>query len=128
MRAILVYPWRCLWRGFVHSTRRTPARRMTLQFLHSGLIDALTFMCLPRSMRDATARQVERRELDRHQVTRHDAHVPHAHRPGDVCHHFMTVVQVHAEEGIGHRLGDSTPDCDDISPYVPLSPQGTLKI
>ena len=38
------YPCRCLWRGFVHSTRTTPARRMTLHFLQIVLIDARTFM------------------------------------------------------------------------------------
>src|SRR5262249_20200026 len=38
------YPCRCFCRGFEHSTRTTPWRRITLHFLQMGLTDARTFM------------------------------------------------------------------------------------
>ena len=40
-------PWRCLWRGSLQITRTEPLRRMTLQFLHIFLTEALTFIVLP---------------------------------------------------------------------------------
>jgi hypothetical protein len=40
----MAYPCRCLCRGLLHSTRTTPARRMTLHFLQIVLTDARTFI------------------------------------------------------------------------------------
>jgi hypothetical protein len=40
-------PCRCLWRGSLQITRTAPWRRITLQFLHNFLTEALTFMALP---------------------------------------------------------------------------------
>src|SRR5262249_60332901 len=97
------YPCRCLWRGFVQRTRSTPCRRMTLQFLQIALIDARTFMS-PCPVSDATAREVERGELHRHLVTRHDPDVPHPHRPREVRHHAVAVIQMYTEKRVRHRL------------------------
>jgi len=44
IRAILVYPCRCLWRAFVQMTRMTPLRLTILQFSQSFFTDARTFM------------------------------------------------------------------------------------
>src|SRR5690242_17564098 len=40
----MTYPWRCLWRGFLHVTRTTPLRLTTLQSLQIFLTDARTFI------------------------------------------------------------------------------------
>src|ERR671919_796595 len=44
IRAI-VYPCRCLCRGFLQMMRTTPRRRTTLQFSQIGLTELRTFMC-----------------------------------------------------------------------------------
>src|SRR6185295_10010932 len=115
------YPCRCLCRGFVQSTRTTPARRMTLQFLQIRLTDARTFMTVPsrRAPGDAPAREVERRQLDRHLVARGDPHVAEAHRPRDVRHHLVPVVEADAEERVRHRLGNRATDSDGVTLHVP---------
>ena len=40
------YPWRCLWRGFTHTTRTIPRRRITLQFLQIFFTEAWTFIVI----------------------------------------------------------------------------------
>src|SRR5437867_8477322 len=91
------YPCRCLCRGLGQRTRSTPCRRMTLHFLQIALTDARTFMS-SHPIGDATAGQVERRQLHPHLVTRHDPYVAHAHRPREMSHHAVAVVEIHAEE------------------------------
>jgi hypothetical protein len=43
---LLYFPWRCLWRGLLQITRRTPRRRMIRQFEHILLTLLLTFMVI----------------------------------------------------------------------------------
>jgi len=38
------YPWRCLCRGLLHTTRTTPLRRMILHLSHRFFTDAWTFI------------------------------------------------------------------------------------
>src|SRR5690242_16533001 len=124
-RAMLPYPCRCLWRGFVHCTRTTPARRITLQFLQITFTEARTF--ISPSSRDATARQIERRQLDDDLVAGRDAQVPHAKRPGHVREHLVAVVEMHPVDGIRHALGHRPAHRDRVT-HVALSLQGKLKI
>src|SRR5215831_10296090 len=99
-RAMLPYPCRCLWRGFVHCTRTTPARRITLQFLQITFTEARTFMPWSPASRDATARQIERRQLDDDLVAGRDAQIAHPQRPGHVREHLVPVVEMHPVERI----------------------------
>src|SRR3990172_5562840 len=43
------YPWRCLWRGLLHTTYTTPRRRTTLHLSQIRLTLALTFIAAPRT-------------------------------------------------------------------------------
>src|ERR1043166_6021372 len=100
--ARLLYPCRCLCRGFLQMMRTTPARRTTLQCSQRVLIDGLTFMSLgeghPRRVPlvpscplfepvgDAPAREVVGRQLHLHPVAGQDPDEVHPHparRPGE---------------------------------------------
>src|SRR5581483_9312598 len=117
------YPWRCLWRGFVQSTRTTPARRMTLQFLQIGLTDARTFMPSLRPCRDAPLREIARPELDRHPVPRRDPHA--AGRGGG---DLMPVVEADLEPRVRAETSDGAARGDRVSLHLMPLLQGKLKI
>jgi hypothetical protein len=48
-----LYPCRCLWRGFVHTTKTVPRRRTILQCSQIRLTLARTFITTLRSFHEA---------------------------------------------------------------------------
>src|SRR4029450_8858964 len=82
----LLYPCRCLCRGFEQITRITPRRRITLQRSQIFFTDGRTFMNdLPLlvAVHDPAARQVVRRQLHQHPVPREDPDGVTPHLPRD---------------------------------------------
>src|SRR4249919_3138880 len=132
----LLYPCRCLCRGFEQITRITPRRRMTLQRSQIFFTDGWTFieprpfssglplapsrsLLEPRTtslvpVHDPAARQVVRRQLHQHPVPREDTDVVHPHLPRDVGQHVVSVLELHPEHGVGKRLGHRPFDLDRV--------------
>src|SRR5918995_4374558 len=122
----LLYPCRCLCRGFEQITRIWPRRRMTLQRSHIFFTDGRTFI-EPRSslvpIDDPAPRQVVRRELDQHAVPGKDPDVVHPHLPRDVRQHVVPVLELHPEHRVREWFGDRSLDLDGVflrqAPVVP---------
>ncbi len=57
---------------------------------------------------DATTIEVIRGNLHLHFVARHNSNEVLPHLPRNVCHHEVTVLQLHAELSVGQRLHHST--------------------
>src|SRR6266498_3506229 len=129
----LLYPCRCLCRGFEQITRITPRRRMTLQRSQIFFTDGWTFIeprlshrgCRSRfrarfsspsfvPVHDPAACQVVRRQLHQHPVPREDPDVVHPHLPRDVSQNVVPVFELHPEHGVGERLGDRSLDLDGV--------------
>src|SRR2546423_12683150 len=53
----LLYPWRCLWRGFVQMTMVRPCRLITRQRSHMGLTEGLTFIAWEGRARASASRR-----------------------------------------------------------------------
>src|SRR5918995_1750344 len=113
----LLYPCRCLCRGFEQITRITPRRRMTLQRSQIFFTDGWTFI-EPRPslvpVHDPAARQVVRRQLHQDPVPRQDPDVVHPHLPRDVGQHVVSVLELHPEHGVRERFGHRPFDLDRV--------------
>src|SRR5256714_5182975 len=108
----LLYPWRCLWRGFVQMTIVRPCRLITRQRSHMGLTDARTFISSTLSVGDSTPREVVRRQLHFHLVAGKDADVVLSHLSGDLRQHLVAVVQLDAERRAREGFCDLAFDLD----------------
>src|SRR5215510_4041845 len=97
-----------------------PARRTTLQCSHRTFTDGLTFMRLSfpcsllEAVRDASPRQVIGRELHLDLVAGKDPDEVHAHLARHVGQHLVTVVELHAEHGVGERLHHGALDLNGV--------------
>src|SRR6185436_271256 len=113
----LLYPCRCLCRGFEQITRITPRRRMTLQRSQIFFIDGWTFTWSAFSLvpvHDPAACQVVRRQLHQDPIPRQDPDVVHPHLPRDLGQHVVSVLELHPEHGVGERLGHRPFDLDRV--------------
>ena len=116
-------------------TRSRPWRRMIWQRSQRFLIEADTFIAVPRrlsysyllvrsskrsapvlpeAVRDTPARQVVRAEFHQYSVTQEDADVVHLHPPGDVCQNVVPVGEFDIEHRVGQRVLDDAFDLDDF--------------
>src|SRR5687768_6273180 len=72
------------------------------------------FLSLLGAENDASAGQVVGRELHGDLVAREDADVVHAHLPGNVSQHDMTVLELHSECRVRQGLDDFTLHLDRL--------------
>jgi hypothetical protein len=77
-----------------------------LHLLQIFLTDALTFISglLSFPVNDSASGQVVGRELYFDFVARKNLDVMHPHFARDMSQHFVSVVQLHAEHGVGERF------------------------
>src|SRR5918994_3821177 len=111
IRAIEIYPCRCLCFWFVQITRTTPSRRTILHLSHIRLTDALTFIRSPfhqlsHPLDDSSPADVPRRERDEHAVSREDPDEVAPHVARQVRRHLVPAVERHPVERPGQLLGN----------------------
>src|SRR5690606_16712260 len=102
-------PWRCLWRGLLQITRRTPLRRTTLHFSQIFLTLGRTFMGpASKLLDDFSAVWVVPGELHHHLAPREEPHdrVPKSGR-GARAHHSARR-EPHPKERVRQRFLDDT--------------------
>src|SRR3954453_1970682 len=94
-----------------------PWRRITLHFSHIFLTLGRTFTFELSSLvpvGDPASAEVVRSELHLHPVPGEDADVVHAHLPGDMRQHLVSVLQLNSEHGVGQRFDDGALEHDRV--------------
>src|SRR2546421_922235 len=90
-------------------------RRITLHFSQMGLTLGRTFIsCSLVAIGDPTPRQIVGRDLHLDTVSRQDTDAMHSHLSRAVGEHFVPVLELDSEHGVGERLDNGPLEHDRV--------------